>query len=36
MEDGERTKLTIRMAEGKRLRYQDPVKAIIESPPESE
>lgn len=32
MEDGERTLLTIRMAEGKRLRYCDPVKAIIEAP----
>lgn len=32
LQDGERTVLAIRMAEGKRLRYRDPLKAIIESP----
>lgn len=33
LEDGDRTRLAIRMAEGKRLRYRDPVKAIIENAP---
>lgn len=31
MQDGERTMLTIRKAEGKRLRYRDPVLRIVES-----
>lgn len=33
MEDGERTMLAIKKAEGKRLYYRDPIKAIIESDP---
>jgi transposase-like protein len=33
MQDGERTMLAIRMAEGKRLLYRDPLRRVIESGP---
>jgi transposase-like protein len=36
LEDGQRTILAIQQTEGKRLRYRDPVRAIIESTGDSE